>query len=88
MRREDIYMCILAKGKRSEGLGGSIARALSRLDDNDELLGIAALTVDLGEGEQNFPVDDRSFQLPGAVVGFIELDLHRIGAQYAPHWES
>ena len=76
MRHEDLHMCILAKGKHSEGIGGSIAHALSKLNDNDDLLSIAVITIDLGQESEIFAVDDRTLKLPGAIVAFIELDLH------------
>lgn len=88
MRHQNLHMSFFAKGKHSEGIGNSISHALSKLNDNDDLLSIAVITLDLGQESESFAVDDRTLKLPGAIVAFIELDLHGIGAQYAPHWES
>ena len=57
---------------------------MSRLDEGDELCGICAVAIDLGE-EWSPEAPGGRVELPGAVVGFIDLALGSGGDEIAPY---
>jgi hypothetical protein len=73
MRPENLLMRVLATGERSVGIGGSVMDAIDQLDEGDELRGICAVTIDLGANWETFEAPGGTVELPGAVVGFIDL---------------
>ena len=73
MRAENLLMRVLVAGGTSVGVGGSVKEAMRKLDAGDELRGICAVTIDLGEDWSIFEAPGGTVELPGAVVGFIDL---------------
>ena len=88
MRPENLLMRVLATGERSVGIGGAVGGAMSRLDEGDELCGICAVAIDLGEEWSVFEAPGGRVELPGAVVGFIDLAIGAGGDEIAPYLHS
>jgi hypothetical protein len=88
MRAENLLMRVLVAGGTSVGVGGSVKEAMSRLDEDDELRGICAVTIDLGEDWSIFEAPGGTVELPGAVVGFIDLAMGSDEDDIATHLDS
>ena len=88
MRPENLLMRVLATGERSVGIGGSVMDAIDQLDEGDELRGICAVTIDLGANWETFEAPGGAVELPGAVVGFIDLAMGPHEHDVATHLDS
>jgi len=75
MRPENLLMRVLVLGHESFGLGGSMREAIDKLSEFDDPVEMCAVALDLGADWQMFETPFGDIELPGAVVGFVDLGL-------------
>ena len=88
MRPENLLMRILVLGETSFGIGGSLNEAIGKLATDEEPIQICAITLDLGADWQVFATPVGDVELPGAVVGFIDLAMARAEDDVATYLDS